>query len=135
MSTKRQFNLDLSNNLHSDDLSSNRTDRSQLSEYLGSEIRHFKKKLRDQSQENSVGRLLNQMNIGKTSYKKNKHMRKTSSVNRFNSPFSDQFAIGMAEDNVLDLLAAPLNSKTVLQYYKNNPYLLALNNIYLQVTS
>jgi len=128
MSEKRQFNLDLSNNLNSENLSSVRTDRSQLSEFLGSEIRHFKKKLRDQSQDDSIGRLLNQMNIGKTSYKKNKHMRKTSSVNRFSSPFQEQFVIGMGEDNVLDLLAAPLDSKAVLRFYKNNKYLLNLIN-------
>jgi len=95
------------------------TQRSQLSDFLGTEIKDVKKKLRERSHDDSLKRLLNQMEIGEVSYQKNKQTIRNNSITRaVISPFREQLAEGMGEDNVLDLLSAPIDSGTILQFYK-----------------
>lgn len=87
------------------------------------EIKDFKKKLRDQHGD-ALNKLLNQLVIGESSYQRNREAREARRKSSHNSasfvisPFREQLAEGMGEDDVLDLISAPIDSQTILQYYK-----------------
>ena len=94
-----------------------------IKNFLNTEIKDFKKKLRDQHG-HALNKLLNQLVIGESSYRRNREAREArrksshNSASFVTSPFREQLAEGMGEDDVLDLISAPIDSQTILQYYK-----------------
>ena len=80
-------------------------------------IKDFSTKIRDQPEQDSLTRILNQLAIGDSSTQKAKHNRNRSSK-ATSSPAPELTADDMGEDNVLDLLSGPTDSKAILQFYK-----------------